>query len=82
VLEKQSQAVIAAQRTFDEATVRYKAGLDPYLNVIQAQQTLLTYREVEVEIHSQQMTATVQLIQVLGGGWSDQQMPTAKDVSH
>ena len=81
-LEKQAQAVVAAQRTFNEATVRYRAGLDPYLNVIQAQQTLLTYQEGEVEIRSQQMTATVQLIQALGGGWSDQQIPTAKDVAH
>jgi NodT family efflux transporter outer membrane factor (OMF) lipoprotein len=80
-LQKQDQAVAAAQRAFNEATVRYKAGLDPYLNVIQAQQTLLSYQESAVQIRSQQMTAAVQLIQALGGGWNIQQLPTAAMVA-
>lgn len=80
-LEQQTQAVAAAQRSFDEATVRYKAGLDPYLNVIQAQQTLLSYQESAVQTRSQQMTAAVQLIQALGGGWNVQQLPDARTIA-
>jgi len=80
-LDQQNRAVAAAQRAFDEATVRYRAGLDPYLNVIQAQQTLLSYQDNAVQIRSQQMTAAVQLIQALGGGWSAQQLPSARAVA-
>ncbi|HEV2576295.1 MAG TPA: efflux transporter outer membrane subunit [Acidobacteriaceae bacterium] len=80
-LEQQNQAIAAAQRAFDEATVRYRAGLDPYLNVIQAQQTLLNYQETAVQIRAQQMTAAVQLIQALGGGWKVQQLPTGAMVA-
>lgn len=80
-LQRQNQAVAAAQRAFDEASVRYKAGLDPYLNVIQAQQTLLSYQEAAVQIRSQQMTAAVQLIQALGGSWKVQELPKAANIA-
>ena len=40
-IEQQDAAVEAASRSLQEATVRYKAGLDPYLNVIAAQTVLL-----------------------------------------
>jgi len=75
-LERQNQAVAAAQRAFDEASVRYRAGLDPYLNVVESQQTLLSYQETAVQIQSLQMTAAVQLIQALGGGWNVNELPT------
>jgi len=39
-LEQQDAAVEAATRSLQEATARYKAGLDPYLNVISAQTIL------------------------------------------
>jgi len=76
----QEQAVSAAQRSFDEATVRYRSGLDPYLNVIQAQQALLTYRQGQVNMRSQQAAATLNLILALGGGWDSQQIPTSKQI--
>ncbi len=79
-LQEQDKAVASAQRTFDEASTRYKAGLDPYLNVIQARQTLLLYQQSAVSLHSQQMTASVQLVQALGGGWDVQQLPDAKSI--
>jgi len=47
-----------------------KLGIDSYLNVITAQTTLLGNQRTAVNLRSQQMTATVQLIKALGGGWS------------
>jgi NodT family efflux transporter outer membrane factor (OMF) lipoprotein len=41
VIEQQDEAIDSAGRNLEEAEVRYKAGLDPYLNVIAAQTALL-----------------------------------------
>ena len=81
VVEQQEAAVRAAQRDFQVATVRYRAGLDPYLNVIAAQTILLNDQQAEVNYRTQHMEASVQLIKALGGGWDTSQMPTSKQVS-
>lgn len=78
---KQEQAVAAAERALGEAQVRYRAGLDPYINVLQAQQTVLTYRQTAVQLQAQQVNAAVQLIQALGGGWDTTLVPTTKQVA-
>ncbi len=79
-VRQQDEAVDAATRNLSEASVRYKAGLDPYLNVIVAQTTLLSDQQTVVNFQVQQMVSSVQLIKALGGGWSDSQMPTSKQV--
>ena len=81
VVEQQEAAVRAAQRDFQVATVRYRAGLDPYLNVIAAQTILLNDQQAEVNYRTQHMEASVQLIKALGGGWDTSHMPTSKQVS-
>ncbi len=50
-------------------------GIDSYLNVITAQTTLLANRQALVNLHTQQMTAAVQLIEALGGGWNTSELP-------
>jgi NodT family efflux transporter outer membrane factor (OMF) lipoprotein len=63
-------SVRSAQRAFDIATDRYKGGVDTYLDVITAQQTLLTNQRQAVQIQGQQFTTAVFLVKALGGGWS------------
>jgi len=75
-IDQQDAAVQAATRNLREADVRYKAGLDPYLNVITAQTALLTDQEAAVNFRMQQMVARVQLIKALGGGWDSSQIPS------
>lgn len=79
-IEKQDSAVASATRALQEATARYKAGLDPYLNVLTAQTALLSSQQTAVNLRMQQMAATVQLIKALGGGWNTSQLPSVKDV--
>ena len=79
-IQQQDAAVQAASRSLQEATVRYKAGLDPYLNVISAQTILLNDEQTAVNFRMQQMVATVQLIKALGGGWNAAQIPSAHEV--
>jgi NodT family efflux transporter outer membrane factor (OMF) lipoprotein len=80
-IERQKTAVAAAQSFLDMATSRYQTGIDPYLNVITAQTTLLSDQQIEVTLRVNEMTAAVQLIQALGGGWDMSQLPSADDVT-
>lgn len=80
-IRQQDTAVNSAQRNLQSATQRYQAGIDPYLNVITAQTTLLTNQQTAVNLRRDQMTASVQLIEALGGGWDAAQLPSMKDVS-
>lgn len=79
-IEQQDSAIQAAERNLSIATTRYQAGLDPYLNVIVAQTTLLSDRQIEVNFRTQQMVASVQLIKALGGGWDVSRLPSMKAV--
>jgi NodT family efflux transporter outer membrane factor (OMF) lipoprotein len=62
-------SVHSSQRVLDLANDRYEGGLDTYLDVITAQQTLLTNQRQQVQIQGQQMLTSVYLIKALGGGW-------------
>lgn len=77
VIEQQNEAIDSAGRNLAEAEVRYKAGLDPYLNVIVAQTALLSGQQAVVSFRAQQMLAAVQLIKAVGGGWDASQIPSA-----
>jgi multidrug efflux system outer membrane protein len=63
-------SVRSAQRAFDIASERYRGGVDTYLDVITAEQTLLTNQRQAVQIQGQQFTTAVFLVKALGGGWS------------
>jgi len=79
-LDRQNAATGSARRALEEATVRYKAGLDPYVNVVIAQTALLNDEQVLVTFRAQQMIATVQLVKALGGGWNAAALPTEKEL--
>ncbi|WP_089409099.1 efflux transporter outer membrane subunit [Granulicella rosea] len=80
-IAKQQEAVAAAQRYLNIAQARYETGLDPYLDVITAQNTLLSDQQTLVTLHVSEMTAAVQLVQALGGGWDTTQLPAAGAVN-
>jgi len=80
-VRQQDTAVTSAQRNLQLAQQRYQAGIDPFLNVITAQTALLTNQQAAVNLRRDQMTASVQLIEALGGGWDATQMPSTKEVS-
>jgi multidrug efflux system outer membrane protein len=63
-------SVKSAQQAFDIATVRYKGGVDTYLEMITAQQALLSDQRQAVQVHGQQFATAVYLVKALGGGWS------------
>ena len=67
--ETQQQAVNASQRALQIATDRYTGGLVTYLDVINAQQTLLDAQRLATQILGQRLVTSVNLVKALGGGW-------------
>jgi NodT family efflux transporter outer membrane factor (OMF) lipoprotein len=80
-LDEQNDAVASAQRALSVANERYKSGIDSYLNVITAQATLLNNQRTAVNLQMQQMTASVELVKALGGGWNASELPTQKQLT-
>jgi len=76
-LQQQNAAVASSQRYLMLADARYKSGLDIYLDVITAQTALLSNQRTAMNLRMQQMTASVQLIKALGGGWDGSHGMTA-----
>jgi outer membrane protein, multidrug efflux system len=67
--KSQADAVDAAQRQVDIATSRYVGGLVNYLDVVSAQQILLTNQQEAAVIQGQRLVTSVLLVKALGGGW-------------
>jgi len=80
-IQQQQAAVDSAKKYVDLETGRYDTGIDPYVDLITAQTTLLSDQQSLASLHIQQMTASVQLIEALGGGWDKSQLPTPQQVS-
>jgi NodT family efflux transporter outer membrane factor (OMF) lipoprotein len=78
---KQQDAEQSAQQFVDLETARYQTGIDPYVDLVTAQTTLLTDQQTLASLRIQAMTSSVQLIQALGGGWDRTQLPTPSQVS-
>ncbi len=79
--QRQKRAVESAERYEKLANIRYKTGVDTYLNVITAQTNLLSSRQALVSVATNQMTTAVHLVGSVGGGWSTEKLPTEGDVS-
>ena len=66
----QDDAVEAARQTVEATSNQYKAGVVSYLSVITAQAAELSNKRTAIVILGRRMTAAVQLIKALGGGWN------------
>jgi len=76
----QQDAVKAAQEFLDLETQRYSIGVDPYVDVVTAQTTLLGDQQTLNSLQVSEMISAVQLVQALGGGWDRSQLPTPSQV--
>ncbi|HZP07374.1 MAG TPA: efflux transporter outer membrane subunit [Terracidiphilus sp.] len=73
---RQQEAVESAQQYLDMEMERYNTGVDPYVDVVLAQTTLLNDQVTLNTLHVEEMIASVQLVDALGGGWDRSQLPT------
>jgi NodT family efflux transporter outer membrane factor (OMF) lipoprotein len=64
-------ALDAAQRSLDFSMALYKQGAADYLTVVTSQTALLQTQLEALNLDTLQLTASVDLIRALGGGWKD-----------
>lgn len=82
----QANAVDSAQKQLDISTSRYVGGLVNYLDVVTAQENLLSNQQEAAIIQGQRLVTSVLLVKALGGGWDAASLaavhvkPTAKDL--
>jgi len=74
--DKVQQTVQAATRALDISSAQYRAGTASYLIVITSQAALLSANVTAVTLLTRRLTASVLLIEALGGGWNASQFPT------
>jgi NodT family efflux transporter outer membrane factor (OMF) lipoprotein len=68
---EEKAAVDAAQRTLDFSMALYKQGAVDYLTVVTSQTALLQTQLESQNLDTLQLSASVNLILALGGGWED-----------
>ena len=80
-IKVQRKAVESARTALDLEQKRYDTGIDPYIDVVTQQNTLLSAQQVLAGIEIQRTVASVELIEALGGGWDRSQLPTPEQVA-
>jgi NodT family efflux transporter outer membrane factor (OMF) lipoprotein len=73
---QQQEAVRAAEQSLALITERYKAGTNSALDVITTQTIALNTERNAIAILQRRMTAAVNLIKALGGGWDASTLPS------
>ena len=64
-------SLISSENAYRIATLRYKGGLSPYLNVLTAENSLLSSRRSVADLQAQSLSLDVALVRALGGGFAD-----------
>ncbi|MCL2468768.1 MAG: efflux transporter outer membrane subunit [Alphaproteobacteria bacterium] len=68
-LMAQESLVASTTRSMDHATARYEAGIDAYINVLDAQRSLFSAQSTMIAVHLLRETNALTLYKALGGGW-------------
>jgi NodT family efflux transporter outer membrane factor (OMF) lipoprotein len=78
---RQKEAVAHSETYLKLEQARYDTGIDPYIDLAVAQTTLYGNQQGLAQLQIQQMTASVELIEALGGGWDKSQLPTPAQIT-
>jgi NodT family efflux transporter outer membrane factor (OMF) lipoprotein len=73
---QQNDAVVAARQALSLELDRYRAGTDSYLSVIETQTIALSDEQTAITILQRRMTAAVDLVKAIGGGWDASTLPS------
>ncbi|HTZ58957.1 MAG TPA: efflux transporter outer membrane subunit [Acidobacteriaceae bacterium] len=80
-IQQQRAALESAQTSLNLEMGRYQTGIDPYIDVVTLQNTVLSNQQTVYSLQIEQMTGAVLLVEALGGGWDTSQLPTPAQVS-
>jgi NodT family efflux transporter outer membrane factor (OMF) lipoprotein len=70
----QDRAVDAARASVRFTTNQYEAGIASYLSVVVVQAAALADERAAVDIAGRRLTASVRLVEAVGGGWSAEEI--------
>jgi NodT family efflux transporter outer membrane factor (OMF) lipoprotein len=79
---KVQQTVDSSGRALAVSTAQYRAGTASFLIVITSQAALLTSQRTAVTLLTRRLTASVLLIEALGGGWNASSLPERQELTH
>jgi NodT family efflux transporter outer membrane factor (OMF) lipoprotein len=79
--QQQALAQASAERAYALALQRYRAGLSPYLVVLNTETQLLGQRHLAVDLQARRLDTQLQLMRSLGGGWQDARLTTPPQVA-
>ncbi len=77
---QQAAAVAAAERSLTLAKNRYAGGITTYLEVVTAQTAALANERAAVDLLTRRMSASVDLMRAIGGGWRASDLPDRSGV--
>jgi NodT family efflux transporter outer membrane factor (OMF) lipoprotein len=80
-IQQEQQAVSSAEVFLKLEQARYDTGVDPYVDVLIAQTTVLGDQQTLNGLQVLQMTSAVALVEALGGGWDRSQLPSTQQVT-
>jgi NodT family efflux transporter outer membrane factor (OMF) lipoprotein len=80
-IQQQQQAVNSSETYLKLEQARYENGIDPYVDVLIAQTTLLSNQQTLNSLQVEQMAYAVALVEALGGGWDRSQLPSPQQVT-
>jgi NodT family efflux transporter outer membrane factor (OMF) lipoprotein len=80
-IQQEQQAVDSAGIYLKLEQARYETGIDPYVDVLIAQTTLLADQQTLNNLQVEEMTSAVALVEALGGGWDSSQLPSPAQVT-
>lgn len=69
--EQQEKLVAALQDTVRLSDLRYRGGLDSYLQVLDAQRNLFSGQLVLAQLRRNELLSSIYLYRALGGGWQN-----------
>ena len=78
----QAQTAAKTETAYGFAVQRFRAGLGNYLVVLSTESPLLAQRRLGIDLRARQLDTHVQLMQALGGGWSDDTDPVNTSTPH
>lgn len=81
LLEADQRRAGALGKAYELADLRYKNGIDNYLQVLDAQRNLYQAQQSAIDARRAELAATADLIKALGGGWDGTVADSAEPVS-
>ena len=74
---EEAVALAASDRLLSLARTRYQGGITTYIEVVVAENAALTNQRAAVDLLTRRMTASVDLVKAIGGGWDASTLPSA-----